>query len=136
MKKYLFFNTVSPELPGLAIFDEKGGVFGQSGFVGKNELLAESLSVFFKKNKIVAGDFSAVLVICGPGSFSASRAGVVAANAMEFLFGVPVLGAEDKGLDFSAIISHNLGKLKKIQRGSRAEVFYKYPPNITPKKDG
>lgn len=136
MKIFFFLNTVSTSFPGLALFDEKGAVLSQADFVEKNEYLAEALCGFFKKNKLAANDLSAVLVIKGPGSFSGSRAGIVAANALEFLAGVPVLGAVAGNLDFSGILRDNLGKLKRLKKGKRADVFYQYPPNITVKKNG
>jgi len=134
-KPYLFINTVNSNLPSFAIFDEKGNV-ETFKFINKQENLNKNLSLFFKRNRLDIKDIKAVLALTGPGSFSASRAGVVFANSFNFLQSAPILGIKDEeGKTMVDILKKYTKKLKNLNKDAKAEVYYKHKPNITfPKK--
>lgn len=129
-QKYLFINTINPDLPSFALFSGEGDAVAV-GFIGKQERLNEKLGAFFKKNRIRPEGLKAVLAIGGPGSFSASRAGVVLANSFHFLHKTPVWGIKNEaGAKFADIIKKYLPKLEKIPKNSQAKVLYDHEPNI------
>lgn len=128
---YLFINTVNPNYASFAIFTSGGVVLYLCGFIDKQERLDKALTIFLKNKKIKPRMINGVMVITGPGSFSASRAGVVLANTFNFLYGIPVLGIADCGARLEDIIKDNFGRLKRAKKKAVAEVYYERPPNIT-----
>jgi tRNA A37 threonylcarbamoyladenosine modification protein TsaB len=131
---YLFINTVLTNCPSFAVFDAKGKISAAGKHIPMVENLVAGLIEFLQKNKIDSAALSGVLVVAGPGSFSSSRAGVVLANAFSFLQKTPVVGvAADETARPEDLIAQNIKKLIAAKQGTRAEVFYKYPPHITAK---
>lgn len=129
---YLFINTIDESKSvSFAIFDSRGEIASSHEFVEKQENLNEELAVFFRKNRVNAGGIKAVLVLSGPGSFSASRAGTVLANSFNFLYETPVLGVKNAGCPVKQIIDENLSALRRAEKTSTAEVSYEKSPNIT-----
>ena len=116
------------------IFNNKGEIFFIEKFIDKQENLIKRLKVFFEKNKIVPKNLKGVLVISGPGSFTASRAGIVLANSFNFLYKIPVVDAENKGDGAKEVIRNNLKKILEAKKSSVAKVYYNRKPNITVKK--
>lgn len=130
---YLFINTVNSNYASFAIIESGGVVLYLCEFVDKQEQLNEKLTVFLKSKKIKPQAIKGVLVITAPGSFSASRAGVVLANSFNFLFSIPVLGIKDLKMSLEDMISSNLDRLKHAKKTMTAEVYYEKPPNTTMK---
>lgn len=131
---YLFINTVNPNYASFAIFQNGGVVLYLCGFIDKQERLNYELEAFLKSKKIKSEEFRGVMVVTGPGSFSASRAGVVLANTFNFLYGIPILGIKDSGASIEEMIKENISRLKRAKKTTAAEVYYENPPNITMKK--
>jgi len=131
---YLFINTVNPNYASFAIFTSGGVVLYLHGFIDKQEQLSKELFTFLKNKKIKPQAVKGAMIITGPGSFSASRAGVVLANAFNFMYKTPVLGVKDANAGMENLIRDNLGRLKRAKKTAMAEVYYEKPPNITIKK--
>lgn len=132
MKKlYLFVNTVNRNYASFAVFTDKGVVLYLKKFIDKQELFAAGLDDFFKKIKLDFCRIGGVLVIKGPGSFSASRAGIVFSNSFNFLYNIPVVGVKDTGAGLEDLIKINLKKLRCAKKSAISEVYYKKSPNIT-----
>lgn len=128
---YLFINTVNQNRPSFAFFDGDGHILCSYKFIDKQENLAEELDVFFKKEKTRPAEIKAVLAISSPGSFSASRAGIVLANAFNFMNKTPVLSIKDEGCGTEELIKNNLSGLKHSKKTAQARVYYQKEPNIT-----
>lgn len=122
---YLFINTINNTYPSFAVFNERGRVLVQRKFIDETEELAKSLDIFLRRKRLIPKNFSAILAISGPGSFTASRSGIILANAFEFLSGTPVLGIKDLHGGLKEAIAANLQKIKKLKKPRKAEVFYK-----------
>lgn len=76
-----------------------------------------------------------IIVVNGPGPFTALRIGVVTANTLAWALNIPVAGiklTEFKNLEELVEISKQ--KIKKTKIGAIAEPFYDQKPNITLKK--
>lgn len=121
---YLFINTINSAYPSFAVFNEMGRVLARRKFTDKTEGLAKSLDIFLRRERLIPKNFSAILTVSGPGSFTASRSGVILANAFEFLFGTPVLGIKDSYGGLKEAIAANFQKIKKLKRPRKAEVLY------------
>lgn len=117
--------------PSFVVFGEKGEIFFTCRFIDKQENLIGKLKGFFKQHKLNPQKIKAVLVISGPGSFTASRAGIVLANSFNFIYKIPVVGVEDGGDSIEKIIKDNLKKLLKARKSLTAKVHYNREPNIT-----
>ncbi len=131
---YLFINTVNSNYASFAIFRNGGVVLYLCGFADKQEELNKKLAVFLKGKKIKHQEIKGIIVLTGPGSFSAARAGVVLANAFNFLYGIPVLGIKDSGTGLEDLIKSNFNRLKRVKKTATVQVYYEKPPNITMKK--
>lgn len=128
---YLFINTINEKRPSFAAFDGDGHILCSYKFIDKQENLVQELGRFFKKEKMRSDEIRAVLVISGPGSFSASRAGIVLGNSFNFLNRISVLSVKDTEASTEELIKNNLNALKKSKKTSEAEVYYQKEPNIT-----
>lgn len=92
----------------------------------------KALDQTLKKWKIFLTDLSQIVVVTGPGSFTASRVSTTIANALSFTKKIPVLALENpndlslKELDLSAAVI-----------GARyVKPTYEHPPEITVSKKG
>jgi len=115
-------------------------------FDGKNikkEMMCEAkdkllflVDKIFKKNKKMAENIGGVAVVSGPGSFTAVRSGVVAANVLGNLFQVPVIGVECREFkNEKEFLKIGYEKMTKIKKGEIVLPAYGKEPNITkPKK--
>ena len=70
------------------------------------------------------GRADAVLVDCGPGSFTGIRVGIAAARALGIGWGVPVHGYSSVALiAASAALAHDAGRIAVVLEGGHGEVF-------------
>lgn len=103
---------------------------------GKSDNLLAMVDKILKKRKIFPESLRGIAVVSGPGSFTAVRQGVVAANTLGFLFGIPAVGVrlDEFGNDdeLMTIISR---KIAKARPGDNVVPFYGREPNITKPRD-
>ena len=102
----------------------------------RKDVLLLLIDKIFKKNKKEAGKIGGIAVVSGPGSFTAVRSGVVAANLLGSLLKVPVIGLKQEEfkseIDFLKI---GYEKMMKSKGGKIVLPAYGREPNITkPKK--
>jgi tRNA threonylcarbamoyladenosine biosynthesis protein TsaB len=64
----------------------------QESAVWTSQVLLPIISKILEKNKIKLSDLSDIKVKTGPGSYTGIRVGVTVANALGFLFDLPVNG--------------------------------------------
>lgn len=143
---YLFINTADSEVIILALLDRQGEVLIKNEIAaryrqsekllveieelekecrqGPSAHASETLTGRFEK------DLQGIIVVTGPGSFTALRIGVTTANTLAFAWGIAVVGVTDKG-SFAEQIKAGLKLLKK-QKGFRPVTpEYGMEPNIT-----
>jgi hypothetical protein len=122
---------------------DEAAVFLFDGKNIKKETLREAkdklvflIDKIFKKNKGAVKNIGGVAVVSGPGSFTAVRSGVVAANVLGKLLRVPVVGMKRDG--FKCEIKFLKIGYEKMMKGKGEKVVlpaYGGEPNITkPKK--
>jgi len=118
------------------------------GLVNKGELVtkkqfqaqyqqAEKLLIEIDKliKRSAIRNLKGVVVVSGPGPFTALRIGVITANTLAWALNIPVAGiklTEFKNINELVEISEE--KIKKAKVGTIVEPFYGKEPNITRKK--
>lgn len=137
----LFINTASSEIITLALLDKKGEVLVRKKIVAKykqsEKLLVgiEKMLMYLERKQCDSKfnfeptvaletygnaslrELEGIIVVKGPGSFSALRIGLTTANAMAYGLNIPVVGVKDG--EFEKIVEEGMRKLKRL--GSRAE---------------
>lgn len=132
-KKNLFLNTAISGEVMVGIFDEAGLVKKKSA--GKSDKLLAMVDKIMKNKKIAPKDLYGIAVVSGPGSFTAVRQGIVAANMLGSLFRIPVVGIRlDEFGNDDELMTISRAKMKKAVPASRAAPFYGGEPNITKSK--
>ncbi len=130
-KKLVFFiNTVVSGEISVRVF---GGTKKMEMRVsGKSDKILVLADKFFKKNNFKLEDLSGIAVLSGPGSFTALRQGIVAANALSYILEIPVVGIRlDEFSNDDELITVINKKIKKAKTGEIVLPFYGGEPNIT-----
>lgn len=85
-----------------------------------------------KKEKVGLKKLGGIIVVSGPGSFTAVRQGVVAGNALGFFLKIPVVGV--RGNEFKNdddLLKIGYEKIRKTKVGEIVLPLYGGEPNIT-----
>jgi tRNA A37 threonylcarbamoyladenosine modification protein TsaB len=134
---FLLINTVD-EKPYVALA-KSAKIIGVDFLKGEGAKRSEDATLAIKrvcaKYKIKLNKISVVGAVTGPGSFSASRAGVAVANALGYALTLKVVGVHkkqaDKVEDFLVAV---LKAESKTKTASLIMPTYDSQPNITIKK--
>lgn len=111
----------------------------------QSELLLKTISELLKKNKNKLNDVKGIIVVQGPGYFSALRIGITTANSLAYSLNKPVVGVILKKswqrfkdeTKLEKVFTEGLKLIKrnkKFQMKSIVKPFYGAEPNITAKK--
>lgn len=134
----LFINTTEQNKIFVALIkdDKLKAELESKGEFQQSEKLLPLIKKLLKKNKIKSKDLGGIIVVSGPGGFTATRIGVVTANTLGFALGIPVAGIRKvEGATAKESIREGLKRFKKVKAGEIVLPFYSQEPNITkPKK--
>ncbi|MBU0731316.1 tRNA (adenosine(37)-N6)-threonylcarbamoyltransferase complex dimerization subunit type 1 TsaB [Patescibacteria group bacterium] len=97
----------------------------------ESENLLEYIDDLFKEKKIKVRDLEGIIVVIGPGSFTAVRVACVIANTMAYVEKVPLYGF--KQAEYNKL-EDLLKKIKTRKEKSYLEPFYGKRPNISKSK--
>lgn len=100
----------------------------------KGERLLLLIEQLLKKVNLSWPDLKGIIVITGPGGFTALRIGVTITNTLGLVLGIPAVGIKlkDRNNDqLSVIIKDGLIKLKKIKPGQIILPFYGQEPHLS-----
>lgn len=92
----LLINTAINHYLGFALWELKGrklllrACTWQKALYSQSEKFLQTLDAFLIKNLVAPSNLAGIMVVNGPGSFSAVRLGVVAANTIALLHDIPV----------------------------------------------
>lgn len=92
----LLINTAINHYLGFALWEVQGqklilrACTWQKALYSQSEKFLQTLDAFLIKNTISMGHLAGIVVVNGPGSFSAVRLGVVGANTIGLLNNIPV----------------------------------------------
>jgi len=103
----------------------------------QSELALKTIDKLLKKHKINKNKLEEIIVISGPGDFSAVRIGISIANALAYSWNVPVKGVELKKQykREEAKLKDVLKMSEKVKPGKIAKPVYIAEPNITKAKN-
>lgn len=103
-------------------------LFCEKTFDAPPEKYLVSLQLFLDEQQVSSADISRILIVNGPGSFTASRVSVVLANTFAFVRSIPVVPIENPE-------RKSMKELLPIFLTQPEHVFvipaYDRPPNIT-----
>jgi len=121
----LFIDTIE-ERNQIIIFRDEKILVKKSWLVRRDNgvNLFSSLKTILNSAKIKLKDCKEIVVVSGPGGFSAVRIGVTAANLLAFSLNIPVCGVKKEEDIFS----------KRKMQSEFVAPFYICDPNITKKK--
>jgi hypothetical protein len=121
-----YIDTHARGLVDLGFLDEQKNTI--KSFNIKPGSLVGTIAHKFSKDKIASAE--GIVVVQGPGSFSAIRAGVLVANLLSRIYAKPLYGitVEESGNLANILGLITSGKLKKLKY---ADPIYDREPNIT-----
>ncbi|MDF1496847.1 MAG: hypothetical protein P1P90_02190 [Patescibacteria group bacterium] len=124
-----YIDTHARALADLGFLSEQKNTI--KSFEIKPGSLVGTIARKFPKDKITDAD--GIVVVQGPGSFSAIRAGVLVANLLSRIFAKPLYGitVEESGSLAEVVKKISSGNLKKLKY---ADPIYDAEPNITMSK--
>lgn len=136
---YLLIDTIS--IPATYIlFDSEKDIVSEEHLElrgQESECFLDSLSAFLLKNNLEYRDLDGVVVVNGPGSFTAMRIITLTVNTLSFVHRIPLYGidyfrlAELAGAEFPMLIRANRGEyLKKETKYTPPEL--RAIPEISP----
>lgn len=130
----LVIDTTLPEGFLVALARPRGGVVARVKVrtqYGHGERLLPVIVRLLVAKKITPQRLKGIIVVSGPGRFSAVRAGVVVANALAIAAGIPVVGVPAGSLQAVAVMGAKL-----LAKAGRKLVIpaYGQAPSITIKK--
>ena len=134
---YLFINTASSENIYLALVNQQGRVVIKKNIRAKyqqSEKLLPGVQKLMGRNlKKLKG----IIIVKGPGSFTALRIGVATANTLAWALQIPVIGVSwNEKEKMEDLIKNYLNKLKKIKKFKAVWPEYGQEPNITKARGG
>lgn len=128
----LFIDITENKKTHLALLDMKTFkhffFFAQSHYF---ERLLRSIDSIFKKKRVALADLSGIVVVKGPGKFSALRAGISCANTLAWTLQIPILGVTKKEEKEKNFYETLLKKMKKVKKGKWISPQYGGEPHIT-----
>lgn len=106
----------------------------QSKFKQAEKLLAE-IDKLISKQKLTANKLKGIIVVSGPGPFTALRIGVVVANTLAWALKIPVVDVKLNEFDnLNKLAQKSQKLLARVKKQNIVEPFYGKAPNITSKK--
>ncbi len=97
------------------------------------EAYLQTLNTFLETHSVDPSSIQRLLVVPGPGSFTASRVSVTIANAIAFVWNIPVISFPNpQKLPLNDLIAQR--SLKKEDEHPFTAPVYDRPPNITESK--
>ncbi|MFA5029296.1 MAG: tRNA (adenosine(37)-N6)-threonylcarbamoyltransferase complex dimerization subunit type 1 TsaB [Patescibacteria group bacterium] len=98
----------------------------------QSEKLLATVDAFSKKNKVKLAQLKAIGVVSGPGSFTALRIGVTAANTLAYALKLPLVGLKlGEFNDSKQLVDKIFRKIVKTKPGRIVSPFYNKEPNIS-----
>lgn len=121
-KMILTIDTTKREKIELGLFDGKVHRCFEFETEKQSEDLLVMIEGILKNNKLELKDLRAILINCGPGSFTGVRVGVTTANTLGWTLNIPVIGYREGELEKAL---EKISKNKPAKFSSIALPYYK-----------
>ncbi|PIS04631.1 MAG: tRNA (adenosine(37)-N6)-threonylcarbamoyltransferase complex dimerization subunit type 1 TsaB [Candidatus Buchananbacteria bacterium CG10_big_fil_rev_8_21_14_0_10_42_9] len=133
----LFINSVSSR-GAVALAKKNATIIKAKKFTTdrkKSELVLQNIDELLKSTKIPLKKISGIIVVTGPGPFTAIRVGVSVANTLAWVLHCNVVGVSNTaGTNLEDLIAEGIKQLAR-HKTKTAKPLYGQPPNISqPKK--
>ena len=120
----------------LALADGKGQILVKKNIKAKykqSEKLLLNIDKILKILKILKDikDIKGIMVVKGPGSFTALRIGLATANTLAWALHIPIIGVKLTNKQNEELIKTGVESFKKIKRFKQVMPEYGMEPNIT-----
>lgn len=133
----LLINTTNPQKSTIILAN--GNHFFAHTFSSEfhqAEKLLKEINSFFKKRKVSLKSLKGIVVVLGPGPFTALRIGIIVTNTLGYTLNLKTAGLKQN--EFSSLeelVKKGRAKLKKVKGFKILQPYYGQKPNITkPKK--
>jgi tRNA threonylcarbamoyl adenosine modification protein YeaZ len=129
---FLIIDTSDNEKIFIALF-KREKIISQKTISAKYkqaEKLLPTVKGLLEKNGVGLKILKGIIVVKGPGAFTALRVGVVTANTLGFALGIPIVGIRDdlkqskRSHNLSELIKGGIKKLRKAKKGKIVRPFY------------
>lgn len=130
----IFFLNTASEQSEIAYFTKNSTIFYEKFLSnGKHsEKLLPLIDECFKKNKLKFKSIGSVVVISGPGHFTALRVGIAFANAISFALNIPIHSLKlDEYEKLKRLKGKDFYKFFPKKRDKVVVPFYDREPNIS-----
>lgn len=130
----LIINTVLPSKIFVALV--KGDKFYKKiNSEARSDKLLILIDKILKGGRLKPQAISGIIVVSGPGSFTAVRGGAVVANTLGFALRIPVAGVRlEEFQNEKELLLQGVARIKKSRTGTLILPFYDKEPNITIQK--
>lgn len=131
---YLFLNTQNSDQIILALINKSGQILVMKKISAEHqqsEKLLASLESILKQAKINLKKITGLIVVTGPGSFTALRIGLATANILAWSLQIPIIGLKSTNQSPEQLIKVGLKKITKIKKFQQVLPEYGQEPNIT-----
>ena len=134
----LFIDTTDGATVLLAFIDGRGRCVAKSrrrARYRQAQVVLPAIDALRRKAKLSLSSLTGVIVLSGPGPFTALRVGVLTANTIAWALRLPVVEVRKTAdADFETLITQGLAKLKNVTAPAIIVPHYGQAPNITMKK--
>ncbi|HBR80271.1 MAG: hypothetical protein UX09_C0030G0009 [Candidatus Uhrbacteria bacterium GW2011_GWE2_45_35] len=131
----LFLSAQDINFLEVGLIDVQGQLLSFKKVEVPPEKYLATVSEFLDEQKISADDLTKIIVVSGPGSFTASRLTVTIANSLSFAKNLPIIGIENPDRqNGEALIKKKAQAWIDLSPNKFVSPVYDRPPNITVKK--
>jgi len=132
---FLFFSAQDISSIEVGLLDAEGRLLAFRKTETTPEKYLATISGFLAEQQVFAEVLEKIIVVSGPGAFTASRLTVTIANALSFAKNIPVVGVENPKRRGGEDLIQKFGKdWVRTTSAGFVNPTYDRPPNITLKK--
>jgi len=131
----LVINTTDNEKIAIALIKTDGNLISEKIFSAKfqhSEKLLPAIDAILNKNKAKLDYLKGIVVVSGPGGFTALRIGILTANTLSYALKIPAVGVKvSEFQSWTDLVNLGLNKFKKAKKYSVVLPYYGREPHIT-----
>lgn len=131
----LFIDTTDGKTVLLAFVDRRGRCVAKRrlrAWYRQTQVVLPAIDRLRQTLKLPLSSLKGLMVVSGPGPFTALRVGVLTANTIAWALQLPLVGIRTAaGATFETLTTQGLGKLKNVTAPTIVVPYYGQAPNVT-----